>query len=308
MKPSSEIRYLASGLIDREEWDSWVRGSANRRIYSSSLFLDIFSPGWEALVAGNGDVFMPLTRNRKWGITYLFQPIFVQQLGCFYREGISCNTKEFLDRAHGLFRFADISMNEMNDPGECGYRSVKMTNYLLNLDRPYEQMVAGYDKNTLRNIQKAGRLRIELRPHNMAGDIVRLFAGSAGRNYPNIRRVNYIRLQNLLEKGLDEGFIEIRGAFSTRGRILAALCMLEDYDRYVFYFSANTEEGRKYGAMFMLLDSFLKQYAGKGRVFDFNGSVNPGTARFYMGFGARAVIYHRIRMNRLRFPANRLKR
>lgn len=308
MKPSSEIRYLTSNLINREEWDSWLRSSANRRIYASSLFLDIFSPGWEALVAGNGDVFMPLTRNRKWGITYLFQPIFVQQLGCFYREGIQYNTKEFLDRVYGLFRFADISLNEMNNPGKCRYRCVKMTNYLLRLDLPYEKILADYDKNTLRNIQRAGRLRTELRPHNRADDIVRLFAGTAGKLYPGIRRGNYMKLRSLLEKGIDQGFIEVRSAFSPDGKILAALCILEDYDRYVFYFSANTDEGRKHGAMFLLVDSFLKQYADRGRVFDFNGSVNPGTARFYRGFGARAATYHRIGMNRLWFSANRLKR
>ena len=38
--------------------------------------------------------------------------------------------------------------------------------------------------------------------------------------------------------------------------------------------------------MTFLIDSVLKKYAGSHLTFDFEGSMIPGLARYYMGFGA----------------------
>lgn len=302
-----DIRHIPAGRINREEWDGWVTASANRRVYACSVFLDIFAPGWGALVMGSGDAIMPLTVNRKWGISYLFQPVFVQQLGILMKDAGVDYTDQFLERVSSTYRFSDIALNEMNHPDAARYQCVNMTNYLLKLDLPYDQLVKGYDTNTLRNIRKADRLGVDLRPHEHVNEVVRLFELNGRKLYPNIRNINYSRLEAVLERGLSDGFIEMRGAFSPGGELIAALCMLADYDRYVFFFSANTAEGRNTGAMFLLVDSFIQQYAGSGRTFDFNGSVNPGLARFYKGFGSKAAMYSRIRISRLPFPVSLLK-
>ncbi len=303
-----EIRHIPAGMINRDEWDGWVRATANRRISACSMFLDIFAPGWGALVLGSGDAIMPLTVNRKWGISYLFQPVFVQQLGILMKDAGVDYTDLFLERVSSTYRFSDIALNEMNHPDAGRYHCMNMTNYLLKLDRSYDELVQGYDTNTLRNIRKAVRLGVYLRPHEHVNEVIRLFALNGRKLYPNIRSISYSRLEAVLERGLSDGFVEIRGAFSSGGELIATLCMLADYDRYVFFFSTNTLEGRNTGAMFLLVDSFIKQYSGSGRTFDFNGSVNPGMARFYKGFGSKAAIYCRIRINKLPFPFRLLKR
>ncbi len=331
------IDHITNDLIDRSQWDEWVKRAQNRRIYATSVFLDIYSPRWEALVIGNGQAFMPLARNRKYGISYLFQPIFVQQLGCFFLKDSCFSTIPlFIEKLSGAFCFADIALNEMNNFNFAGYQPDKikhpggnfhpdafkqnrgvsndrkkgeyeqMYNYLLKLDKPYDTLAGKYSTGTRRNINKARRLNTELLPYYEPGDIVKLFAGNRGRLYPNIRRINYKRLKSLLERGLSDGFIQIRIARSPGGRLIAAACLLKDFDRYVFYFSANTPEGRNYGAMFLLIDSFIRQYAGTGMLFDFNGSMDPGVARFYRGFGAEKAVYPRVRINRLWYPFNKI--
>ncbi len=301
MNPS--IKYLTNDTINRTEWDDWVRSAGNRRIYASSLFLDIFCPRWEALVMGEGEAFMPLTRNRKFGISYLYQPIFVQQLGLFFRDaGCADHLPLFIEKLSASYSFTDIAMNEMNND-QCRTMQCKvMHNYLLRLDKPYESAAGKYNSNTRRNIIKSERLGTELRPCFRPDDVVRLFTGHQGKLYPNIRRKNYERLGSLLDRGLAEGFVEIKSACRHDGRVIAFACMLKDYDRYVFYFSANTAEGREHAAMFLLVDHFIRQYSGTGMLLDFNGSMNPNLARFYSGFGAEKTYYPRLRINNLRYP------
>lgn len=304
----TDIKYFTNDLIDRNEWDEWVRGAKNRRIYASSSFLDIFSPSWDALVIGNGDAFMPLTWSRKFGIRYMFQPIFVQQLGLFCKEDIFAGRlPDFINLFSGLFRYADIALNETNNGYAGTQNCAMMDNYLMRLDLPYEKLAMRYSSNSRRNIIKSQRLGTFVMPSYCSSEVVNLFAGYQGKKYPAIRSVNYMRLKRLLDLGIAGGFIEVRHACRSDGKIIASACFLKDYDRIVFYFSANTREGRLHGAMFRLIDSFIRKYSGTGLLLDFNGSVNPGIARFYEGFGAEPVQYPRLKINRLWYPARLFK-
>jgi hypothetical protein len=302
------IIHLTSGMIKKDLWDTWICRSVNKRICASSGFLDCFSPGWEALVMDEGRAIMPVTRGRKYGINYVFQPIFIQQLGLFYaEESYAGYLPLFIEKLSSLYRFIDISLNESNNYENSRHGVTAMNNYLLPLDRPYNTMEAGFSTNTRRNILKAERSGITLHNQFSASETIRMFRMNNAIRYGKIKNRNYARLLSLLESPVSKGLISIVGARAGNGPVLAAACFLRDFDRYVFFFSANTDEGRKQGAMFRLINSFLEENSGSDMLFDFNGSMDPGTARFYRGFGARLTTYRRIRINNLIFPANYLK-
>jgi len=58
--------------------------------------------------------------------------------------------------------------------------------------------------------------------------------------------------------------------------------------------------------MTLLLDTVIQEFAESTLVLDFEGSNEPGLARFYQGFGSQEVIYYRLEINRLVFPLNKL--
>ena len=305
---TDKITYLSSLQVDRKKWDSWVQASVNRRIFATSWLLDTFSPGWEALVMNDGRAFMPVTRGRKYGINYVFQPLFVQQLGFFFLDDSCVSALPFfLERLSSNFSFIDISMNEMNNIVSPQYDVTRMSNFLLGLDKPYSFIEKHYNINTRRNIVKAERLGVSLTPDYSPSEAVGLFTANNGRKFTHISRLNYSRLQGSIEAGLDKGVIHMRAARAKNGEVLAAACFLKDFDRHVFYFSSNTEEGRLQGAMFMLIDNFIQEHSETGMLLDFNGSMNPGIARFYRGFGARQTFYQRLKINTLAFPARYFK-
>jgi hypothetical protein len=80
------INYLKHTEIDKALWDECIAQSVNRRVYAFSWYLDIVCPGWDALVGDNYMHVFPLTHRRKWGVGYLYQPFFAQQLGLFSRD------------------------------------------------------------------------------------------------------------------------------------------------------------------------------------------------------------------------------
>jgi hypothetical protein len=89
------IQYLTHNQIDKKKWDATIAECGN--IYAFSWYLDIVHPHWEALVEGDYQVVMPITGGKKFGINYLFQPYFVQQLGVFSKQPLTQEkTESFL--------------------------------------------------------------------------------------------------------------------------------------------------------------------------------------------------------------------
>ena len=107
------IQYLTHNQINLNKWDSTIAECGN--IYAYSWYLDIVHPGWEALVEDDYQSVMPLTGGKKFGVNYLYQPYFVQQLGVFSKSSITPEmTQAFLDAIPSKYRFAEIRLNEGN--------------------------------------------------------------------------------------------------------------------------------------------------------------------------------------------------
>jgi hypothetical protein len=84
MSEPAIIQHLTHAEIDKVKWDACIDKAGNGLIYGHSVYLNKMCNGqWDALVMGNYETVMPLTRRKKWGIYYLYQPAFTQQLGIF---------------------------------------------------------------------------------------------------------------------------------------------------------------------------------------------------------------------------------
>ncbi|RZL16335.1 MAG: hypothetical protein EOO62_01560, partial [Hymenobacter sp.] len=122
------IRYLRSGEVDRPQWDALLTRAPNGLIYGLSWYLDIVSPGWAALVkeeAGRYVAVLPLPVRTKFGLKYLKQPLFAQQLGLFYLEEPTAADWQQIERLLRRFRFItqyafNTSNQELLGPGQPG--------------------------------------------------------------------------------------------------------------------------------------------------------------------------------------------
>ncbi|MDP4600608.1 MAG: hypothetical protein NWS84_05650, partial [Polaribacter sp.] len=83
------ILYLKRAALDVEKYDLCIENSIQSRIYAFSWYLDIVADHWDVLVLNDYEAVMPLPWKKKFGLKYITQPYFCQQLGIFSKEEIS---------------------------------------------------------------------------------------------------------------------------------------------------------------------------------------------------------------------------
>ena len=293
------INYLEHDAIDKAKWDVLIAECGN--VYAYSWYLDIVHPGWEALVKDDYQSVMPLTGGKKFGVNYLFQPFFVQQLGVFSKSPMTAETTEVFMKAIPLkYRFAEIRLNEGNVFSESEQSVEYHRNVLLDLNQEYEDIRADYHQNTKRNLAKAEACNLQLVTSVIPYHVVALFRDNRGALLDKWGDAEYGVLTHLAQVAQKRNAAFILGVSEKGvGQLLCAAIFMKTKDRITFLFSGLTEEGKQRQAMTYLLDQVIQQNAHQPMTFDFEGSDDENLARFYLGFGGKEVKYPSYTFNRL---------
>ena len=293
------IQYLTHNQIDKKKWDATIAECGN--IYAYSWYLDMVHPHWEALIEDDYQSVMPITGGKKFGVNYLYQPYFVQQLGVFSSSPMTAEkTAAFLNTIPKQYRFAEIRLNESNTFGEGAQGVDYHRNVLLDLNRDYETIRANYHQNTKRNLAKAESNNLQIVNTVIPYHVVALFTDNRGALLDKWGDAEYkvmTRLATVAQKR-DHAFIfgvTEKGV----GELLSAAIFMKANNRITFLFSGLKQEGKDKQAMTYLLDYVIQKYANQPLVFDFEGSDDDNLARFYLGFGGEEVKYPSYTFNKL---------
>jgi len=294
------ITYLRHKEIDKERWDLCIRNAVNGRIYASSWYLDLVSPGWDALADTEYESVFPLTHRRKAGIDYLYQPFFTQQLGLFSRAHLTeALLDEFLKSIPEKFKWVDIQLNSLNKVNPLRYDTVFRLNHELDLINSYENLSKNYSQNTLRNIRKASQMGVNTGRKVEVDELITLFREHYGKKEGVLQFRDYETLRNLLQYLQRNVLGMLLGAYSATGQLSAASFFIKEPSRVTYLFAASAPEARENGAMFLLIDQFIREHAGQALTLDFEGGNDPDLGRFYKSFGAAESPYCQLRINRL---------
>ena len=299
------IQYLKHAEIDKKKWDNCIEQAPNGLIYAYSWYLDVVSPGWDALVEGDYESVMPLTHRKKLCFNYLYQPNFCQQLGIFSIESARHNLVErFIESLPKKFQFVEVQLNESNQTEAYENLLSQKKTYILDLNKNYTSIKASYSQNHKRNIKKAYQNNFKLTSGLSAKEIV-----DFKRKNPvnDLKEFQYKQLEDLVKISFKKKIGKSLEIFDPNGEILAVAFFIFHKKRVYYILSATNETGKKGGAMFLIVDYFLQKYAGNPWILDFEGSQIPGLARFYSGFGATPRYYSKIKINNLPFPFYLLK-
>lgn len=288
-------------MIDKRRWDDCIAKSFNGNVYAWSWYLDIVHPKWEALIENDYERVMPLTPKTKFGISYLFQPFFVQQLGIFSQSLLSQDeVEDFIRAIPKKYKLIRYRLNEYNKVDDDWDFVVRHRNIELDLIYDYQYLYNNYSKNTKRNLAKAESSGISLNRNVNANDVIQLFRANRGKDVKHWNDEEYSRLLDLIETAIYHECCFIVGANDIDGQLIAGAVFMCSHDRIIFLFSGNDENYRDKHALTFLLDNTIREYAENQYVFDFEGSDNEGLARFYKGFGGKEVFYPEIIFNNLK--------
>ena len=306
MSSTREITYIKHQNIDAEKWDKCIDNAENHRIYATYWHLDRTAEYWDALVLGDYEYVMPLPVKRKWGISYVYQPLYCQQLGIFPAP-VEEIAKQFYSTLKTTFKYIDTQLNakvkSVQHEQEMTFSPRK--NYLLALNMNYAGLFEAYSTNTRRNLTKANKNDL----HVVAGISLKDYMEFKSENLPvKLSSKVLNNLKRLIAFGQYKGVGKIYGVYTPGNELCAAVYFCRYKERMIYMNAVSNALGKETGAMFVLIDSFIQENAGKNLVLDFEGSMIPGVARFYKGFGAFPETYFHLYANWLPFPLNFLKR
>ncbi|MEJ5264911.1 MAG: hypothetical protein WHT29_06310 [Bacteroidales bacterium] len=278
------IHYVQHADIDRKKWDATVELAMGGMPYALSWYLDIISPQWDALVDDDYDAIMPVPVKRKYGLRYVIQPPFAQQLGVFSSKMLYPKTVEhFCNMLTHLYGYVNIQLNYSN---VSPFFSKVFPNYVLDLNRDYTDLRIYFSENHRRNIRKILK----------DGQLV------VNEGFSNAEVETFIQqqesfkslipfLMQLTREAIARNAGNWQVAVDQNGNIVSVIFWLKFRYRHIYLYSLSSEAGKLHRASFFLVNEYIRQNSGNTILIDFEGSRIPGVARFFEGFGARLEYY-----------------
>jgi len=301
------IKYLEHDAVDKNKWDEAIDASPIGMVYAKSWYLDIVSPGWQGLIEDNYKSVFPLTWRKKFGIRYLYQPFFTQQLGLFSDTIVDASfVQKFLAAIPDKFRFIEIQLNHGNNISSSGFTSSNFLTHHLPLGSSYEEIQNKYSENLKRNLKRAKQNNLSITSDFSTNDLITLFRNNRGRDVETLKQKDYDTFERLVDASHSRGLINKFGV-KLDNHLEAGAIFIRSNHEYIFLFSATGERAKESGSMTYIIDHFIRSRSGEKKVLDFEGSRDPGLARFYKSFGSDEVVYLQIRKNNLPLPLRWLK-
>ena len=295
-----EIRFVKNADIDYEKWDKCITNSPFGMFYAKSWFLDRICSHWDALILADYLYIMPLVNNRKFGMNYIFQPFFTQQLGVFSVLPVESKiVNQFLKAIPKKFRLIDMKLNWGNQPTTDTFQIKTNTNYHLDLRSDLQDIQNHFNTNTQRNIRKAVQNGVQVSFSCDLDTFIKFTQHNLADKSPEVRDYHFQALQNVVHHSLNQQTGEIYCSYDSDSKLIASAFFVRSDNRCTYLAASSNEKGINRSAMFLLIDAFIKNNAGRNLVLDFEGSNIEGVARFYSGFGAIPQTYYSVHQNRL---------
>jgi hypothetical protein len=174
-----------------------------------------------------------------------------------------------------------------------------MVNLELDLIEKYEKILSGYQTNLRRNLNKAAGNKLSISKSVKPEEIISLFKSGKGLQLKHLTDKQYLLVKKIAYESISKGIGETWGAYNEYNELVAGILWVTSHQKSIFLFSSVSEAGKKLHAMPWLINAFIIENAGKPVTLDFEGSNDPGLARFYTSFGAKKVIYQRYVRNSL---------
>lgn len=296
---STRIRLLPSSEIHRDRWNEAVRDAP---VYCQYDYLNLMCDHWSALVAGDYAGIVALPWRKRYGIRYLYEPAFIQQLGC-----VGAISLQDLQQLFTSFKYGDLLFNHRNTAIAAACKASQRTNLVIDLTNGYHPIASSYRKDLQQNLARAARHHLQVQEGNIE-EVIALYRLLYHERFSNVREVDYVRFASLCNEWLQTGQCLVRRITNEQGELLSAGIFLKDSHRIYNMMNATTAAGRGLEANPFLLDAVIREFAGRNLVFDFEGSDIAGVKAFYEKFGAVEEPYFHLHYNRLPFPLRLLKR
>lgn len=305
------LQLLQHHQIDRQKWDACIGRSKEGLVYALSWYLDLVSPGWEALVEQQPDSYVtvvPLPKARKFGFPFLRQPLYCQQLGVFSvaEEGVSDRLAPILELLFRHYRhIRDYSFNTANPPLPANAQPHLVVRdfytHHLSLNDPYPHLYQRYSRDRKVNLKRAQKANSIVFESEDIRPLIAIFReDTAHKIYGGVAEEAYDLLFSLHAGLHQRGLARLLYTRNNKGEIEAGCLFVFYRNRLTYLFNAATRKGRSLNGRSLMIDRIIKEYAGQEVVLDFESPAGlEPIIYFYQGFGSKPVRYQTITYSNL---------
>lgn len=304
------IRFLTQQEVDKTKWDALIQQSSNAFIYSTSLYLDLFTVSWGAFIYGDYEAVMAVPFKSKFGIKYAYTPVGVAQLGIIGGQITEQLEDDFISALHTEFKYGILHLGPFFSKKNAEKYGLKWkTNFVLPLNESYEVLQKRYTKDATKNLRKASEI-VQLVSFDVdtkeIGEAFMQQYGSRG-NTRKLEAEYRVFAKNLEELCAQD--MAFKMAIRTEsGELLGAGVFGKFRNKIYYVFGAPTALGRSHQTAHILIDAVIQKYAGSEFILDFEGSSIPSVAMFYKKFSPMDEPYPLYKFNLLPAPIKWLKR
>jgi hypothetical protein len=221
---------------------------------------------------------MPIPWKSKYGLKYIGQPYFCQQLGVFSKERLTKEIQEEIIKKIPK-KFVKVSLN-FNSDNFLTSNMKPLKNYILTLNNTYDALFKAFSKGRKHAVKVGQKNQLLLMKTTISELIDMKKEFYAHGNFPIIvlEKLNNYVLEN------NKGFIV--GVFKD-DNLLGGGLFLKSKNRITYLFSSFNMDGRKLQAASFLISNIVKQYENSNVILDFEGGNLPNIGSFFKSFSAK---------------------
>lgn len=294
------IKYIHREHLDEEKYNQCIETSIQSKIYAFSWYLDIVCDQWSVLVLDDYEAVMPVPWRKKYGFTYVYQPLWVLQLGLFSKTA-SFAELEFINELNNRFKYIELRLNIDNSLQNFTSLSSLNTFQYLDLEDSYEILSKKFNRNRRRELKKAEQANLRTLWGDQPEKLVVMFEKNIGDRIKKISEKDYIKLRKLIRYIVSKGLGEILTVYDSKERPVASGFFLFHKHKVTELVCATDLNNRSNGANTFLIDRALFKYQKSYHIFDFGGSSMKTIANYYKSFGANTYKYQFLKVNSLPF-------
>lgn len=277
-------------------WDKLVSDSPQANIYSLSWYLDcVTNNSWGIITNTEFSTGLPIAFKKRTGYKNVYQPFYTMFFDVINPLG---EIDDYLKIIQNDFHKIHITTQS-----NCGKLKTKSrVRQEMALD---ENFAKNYSENASRQIKKAVKANLSFGFHSNAKEVVSIFKNNKGAELKEYKASDFKKLGELIELCIKHknGFC----AHATyNDEVLASGFFITYQNRIVFLKGGITEEGKKVGAMYFLMNKVMEEAVKRSTkylvlstqysllTFDFGGSNNKNVGDFYRKLGGKDVAYFEI--------------
>lgn len=279
------MEFLLRKDIDAQKWDARIESDSIENIFCYSWYLDAVAKNWGAFVVGDYESIFPVPFSKNFSVKSLYQPSFTRELDIF---GSTIQWEDLLLRFPKIFR----SIHFRNKEAGIFSRYDERKHQFIDLTSDLK-----FSTNANRLIKKADE-RFEYKLGKNPKGLMEIFVENVFNKIDSITNEDLGRLEQLMKNAMKHEKGELWEAYRN-GSLVAGAFFLKDKSRITYLKGASTEDAKKAGVMYGLINLAIQEYHADYTMFDFGGSDVENVANFYKKFGATDRIYFNYNIDNL---------